>query len=91
MASTKNNEEKYSPTTADLDNKSFGSLVPYAEPIWYSRNVSPHYTTSHRRLRDAVRKYVDDELLPHAFDWETVGLVPNHVSRNFTQIRIKNL
>ena len=60
--------------------KSFGSVVPYAEPLWYSRNVSPHYTASHRKLRAAVRNYVDEELLPHAFDWETAGIVPDHVS-----------
>ncbi|KAA8570100.1 hypothetical protein EYC84_002433 [Monilinia fructicola] len=47
--------------------------TPYAEPVWYSRNVSPHYTTSHCKLRAAVRKYVDEEILPHAFDWESAG------------------
>ncbi|KAF7926639.1 uncharacterized protein EAE97_010148 [Botrytis byssoidea] len=55
----------------------FGCPTPYAEPLWYSRNVSPHYNSSHRRLRAAVRKYVDEEILPYAFDWESAGKVPD--------------
>ncbi|KAB8298892.1 hypothetical protein EYC80_001050 [Monilinia laxa] len=57
--------------------ESFGCPTPYAEPIWYSRDVSPHYTTSHRKLRATVRKYVDEEILPHAFEWESAGKVPD--------------
>lgn len=60
----------------------FGSSTPYAEPLWYSRNISPHYTDSHRKLRAAVRKYVDDEILPCAFDWETAGQIPDHARDN---------
>ncbi|QSZ32395.1 hypothetical protein DSL72_001969 [Monilinia vaccinii-corymbosi] len=56
---------------------SFGCPTPYAEPLWYSRNVSPHYTASHRKLRAAVRKYVDEEILPYAFEWESAGKVPD--------------
>ncbi|ATZ50947.1 hypothetical protein BCIN_06g04120 [Botrytis cinerea B05.10] len=63
------------PSTASEDsaNEPFGCPTPYAEPLWYSRNVSPHYTISHRKLRAAVRKYVDEEILPNAFDWESAG------------------
>lgn len=57
--------------------KQFGSIAPYAEPLWYSRNVSPHYNPSHRKLRAAVRKYVDEELIPYAFEWESAGIVPD--------------
>lgn len=55
----------------------FGSPSPYAEPLWYSRNVSPHYTDSHRKLRAAVRQYIDDEILPNTFKWESAGQVPD--------------
>jgi hypothetical protein len=55
----------------------FGSPTPYAEPLWYSRNVSPHYNDSHRKLRAAVRKYVDEEIIPYAFEWESAGRVPD--------------
>ncbi|RDL31528.1 putative acyl-CoA dehydrogenase [Venustampulla echinocandica] len=36
--------------------QAFGCPTPYAEPLWYSRNVSPHYTDSHRKLRAAAFK-----------------------------------
>ncbi len=57
----------------------FGCPSPYAEPLWYSRNTSPYYNDSHRRLRAAVRSYVDEEILPHAFEWEQAGQVPDQV------------
>ncbi|PQE19770.1 acyl- dehydrogenase protein [Rutstroemia sp. NJR-2017a WRK4] len=56
---------------------SFGSPIPYAEPLWYSRDVSLHYNNSHRQLRQSVRKYVDEEILPFAFEWESAGKVPD--------------
>lgn len=56
--------------------KPFGCATPYAEPIWYSRDKSPYYNDSHRKLRAAVRKYVDEELIPYAFEWEQAGQVP---------------
>jgi hypothetical protein len=55
----------------------FGSTAPYAEPLWYSRNVAPQYGDSHRRLRAEVRRYVDEEVAPFAFEWETKGKVPD--------------
>jgi hypothetical protein len=55
----------------------FGCPTPYAEPLWYSRNISPHYNDSHRKLRAAIRTYVDDEILPYAFEWESAGKVPD--------------
>lgn len=57
----------------------FGSSAPYAEPLWYSRNVSPHYGPSHRRLRAEVRRYLDEEVIPFAFEWESAGKVPDAV------------
>jgi hypothetical protein len=68
---------KYSPSPLGTDYPAFGCPTPYAEPLWYSRNVSPHYTESHRKLRAAIRTYVDEEILPYAFEWESAGKVPD--------------
>jgi Acyl-CoA dehydrogenase, N-terminal domain len=54
----------------------FGSAAPYAEPLWYSRNVTVHHKDSHRKLRATVRNYVDEDLRPYAFEWESAGRVP---------------
>jgi hypothetical protein len=70
---------KDSPSLSAKDYPAFGCSTPYAEPLWYSRNVSPHYTESHRKLRAAIRTYVDEEILPYAFEWESAGKVPDKV------------
>ncbi|PQE06258.1 acyl- dehydrogenase protein [Rutstroemia sp. NJR-2017a BBW] len=62
---------------SNSQSSSFGSPIPYAEPLWYSRDVSLHYNNSHRQLRQSVRKYVDEEILPFAFEWESAGKVPD--------------
>ena len=65
---------------ASTEFKPFGAATPFAEPLWYSRNLTPHYNESHRKLRAAIRAYVDDEILPYAFEWESAGEVPDWVS-----------
>lgn len=75
--STDMTSKDYPSLPSSNSRESFGCPIPYAEPLWYSRNVSPHYTASHRKLRAVVRKYVDEEILPYAFDWESAGKVPD--------------
>lgn len=58
----------------------FGSPIPYAEPPWYSRDSSPYYDDSHKKLREFVREYVENDLKPYAEDWEKQGFVPTEVS-----------
>lgn len=65
---------------------SFGCPTPYAEPLWYSRDKSPYYNDSHRKLRVAVRKYVDEELIPYAFEWEQAGVVPEKVRKRHAEL-----
>ncbi|KAI5264765.1 acyl-CoA dehydrogenase NM domain-like protein [Aureobasidium subglaciale] len=57
----------------------FGSTAPFAEPLWYSRNSSPYYNDSHRKLRKFVRDHVDERIAPHCHVWETKGQVPQDV------------
>jgi hypothetical protein len=64
-----------------MSSQTFGCTSPYAEPLWYSRNKSPYYNESHKKLRAAVRRYVDEELIPNAFEWEQAGKVPEEVGR----------
>ncbi|KFY69987.1 hypothetical protein V499_09558 [Pseudogymnoascus sp. VKM F-103] len=66
--------------------KPFGSPTPFAEPLWYSRNLTPHYNESHRKLRAAIRAYVDDELLPYAFEWESAGEVPDWALKRHAEL-----
>ncbi|KXJ87903.1 acyl-CoA dehydrogenase-like protein [Microdochium bolleyi] len=56
--------------------KPFGSTTPWAEPTWYTGRPSPYYTDSHRKLRDHLRRWVDDSFASGSEEWEAAGAVP---------------
>ena len=64
----------------------FGSSTPYAEPAWYSRDNSPYYKDSHRKLRAYVRNFVDTELIPIAAECEAQGVVPDNVCSSLIHV-----
>ena len=50
------------------------SQVPYAEPLWLSSTVkSPYFTESHRKLRRAMREFVETHIKPEAQEKEQDG------------------
>jgi len=55
---------------ASLRHVAFGSDVPFAEPAWYRGAFSPYYNKSHLKFRETVRRFVEEEVLPHVDDWE---------------------
>lgn len=57
--------------------------APFAEPLWYYRDSSPYYDESHKRLRQFVREYVENDLMPYAEEWEKDGHVPPEVHIRF--------
>ncbi|KAK4553225.1 hypothetical protein LTR86_009755 [Recurvomyces mirabilis] len=56
--------------------KPFGNLAPWAEPAWSHGIPSPYYNTTHRKLRDELRAYIDKNILPYSLDWEATGEAP---------------
>jgi alkylation response protein AidB-like acyl-CoA dehydrogenase len=56
--------------------KAFGDLAPWAEPAWYHGIPSPYYNESHKKLRNAIRSYIDQNILPNALEWEEAGEAP---------------
>ncbi|KAF2815998.1 acyl-CoA dehydrogenase NM domain-like protein [Mytilinidion resinicola] len=63
-------------TSEPVKKETFGNLAPWSEPAWYSSLASPYYNKSHKRLRDAIRSYYDDNVLPYSLDWEEKGDAP---------------
>ncbi|EXJ83935.1 hypothetical protein A1O3_04602 [Capronia epimyces CBS 606.96] len=63
----------------------FGNPSPWAEPAWYNVLSSPYYNDSHRKLRDFVRAYIDDNVLPNAQEWEEEGHVPLEETLRFAR------
>jgi alkylation response protein AidB-like acyl-CoA dehydrogenase len=55
--------------------------APFAEPLLSQLDLpsSPYYKPSHHALRATVRRYVSEELAPHAHEWEQAGVVPETV------------
>ena len=60
--------------------ESFGNLAPWSEPAWSHGIASPYYNESHRRIRDALRAYINEKILPCSLDWEEQGEVPRDVA-----------
>ncbi|GAA5836683.1 hypothetical protein JCM3766R1_006990 [Sporobolomyces carnicolor] len=53
----------------------YGSLTPFAEPAFYRDLPSPYYKESHYKLRDAIRAWVDENLMDVPYEWEEVTKV----------------
>ncbi|EAT77154.1 hypothetical protein HBI56_207030 [Parastagonospora nodorum] len=56
--------------------ETFGNLGPWAEPSWYSSLASPYYNESHKKLRNALRSYIDENIKPYMLEWEANGEAP---------------
>ncbi|KAF2403102.1 acyl-CoA dehydrogenase NM domain-like protein [Trichodelitschia bisporula] len=50
-------------------------LAPWAEPA-FEYIHSPYYSASHRKLRNELRTYVEEKILPYSLDWEAAGGAP---------------
>ncbi|KAF2035621.1 acyl-CoA dehydrogenase-like protein [Setomelanomma holmii] len=53
----------------------YGSSLPWAEPSWYTGRPSAYYKDSHKRLRDAVRTWCEDNIAQHTDAWNEAGRV----------------
>jgi len=53
--------------------------VPYGDPSWYQGWNSPYFTDSHRKFRDAMRAFVDKEIIPFAHEWDETKRMPSGV------------
>ncbi|KAG0030499.1 hypothetical protein BGZ82_007406 [Podila clonocystis] len=58
------------------DDRTFGEMIPFGDPSWYQDWDSPYYKDSHRRLRRAVRAFVDTEIMPFVHEWDEAKQVP---------------
>ncbi|KAK1529633.1 acyl-CoA dehydrogenase domain-containing protein [Colletotrichum paranaense] len=63
----------------------YGNPAPFAEPAWYNTLASPYYDESHRRVRDYVRKYIEEHIAPNIQEWEEKGHVPDEARIHFAK------
>lgn len=57
--------------------------LPFSEPAWLGGLESPYYNESHRNLQSYVRKYIDDNIMPHALEWEAKGDCPDDAKDSY--------
>ena len=57
------------------------SLPNHREPLSAKTDGSPYFTSEHAMLRDALRRFVNERVVPHADAWEEAGFVPRALLR----------
>jgi acyl-CoA dehydrogenase len=62
------------------------SLTDKGLPQAAERRPLPPFTDEHRQLRDAVRRFVETELKPHAEEWEDARWFPNDVFTRMAEL-----
>jgi acyl-CoA dehydrogenase len=55
-------------------------------PAAAERRQLPPFTDEHRQLREAIRRFVDTELRPHAEEWEDARWFPNSVFHRMAEL-----
>ncbi|KAI9294847.1 acyl-CoA dehydrogenase NM domain-like protein [Neoconidiobolus thromboides FSU 785] len=71
-----------------LSENAFGDMVPFGDPSWYQDWNSPYYNESHRKLRKAVREFVDREIMPNVHEWAEANSVPKEVLTRCSKLGI---
>ena len=49
---------------------------------------SPYFTEEHQMIRDQIRRFIQEEVLPHGEEWEAKGQVPRDVIRKLGDMGI---
>jgi acyl-CoA dehydrogenase len=63
----------------DLASKAGAGTAAVRRPI-------PPFTAEHEQFREAVRRFVETELLPHSPEWEAAGWFPNQVFERLAEL-----
>lgn len=57
--------------------------IPFSEPPWLAGLPSPYYKETHRKFQKQCRAFIEKNLIPNAFEWETAETVPDHLFETF--------
>lgn len=58
---------------------SYGDMIPYADPSWYQSYHTPYFNQSHAALRDEVRQWMEEEVMPNVTEWDEAKKVPDSI------------
>ncbi|KAK3674840.1 hypothetical protein LTR78_005184 [Recurvomyces mirabilis] len=57
----------------------YGDMIPYADPSWYQSYHTPYFDQSHAALRDEVRQWMEEEVMPNVTEWDEAKKVPDSI------------
>ncbi|KAF2199872.1 short-chain specific acyl-CoA dehydrogenase mitochondrial precursor [Delitschia confertaspora ATCC 74209] len=60
-------------------------VVPFSEPPYLAGLPSPYYKETHLKWQKACRKFVQENLLENALEWDTAETLPEHVFETFAK------
>jgi acyl-CoA dehydrogenase len=60
--------------------------LAHAAQVGAERRPPPPFTDEHGQLREAIRRFVETELLPHAEEWEDARWFPNSVFTRMAEL-----
>ena len=69
----------------------FGDSIPHAEPAWYQGFASPYYRASHIELRNKIRKFMEEEVIPFQEEWIEKGAYPKELHRRVYELGISGI
>lgn len=60
-------------------------VIPFSEPPYLAGLPSPYYKPKHLKFQKACRAFIEEHLMPQAFEWETAETVPDHLFPTFAK------
>ncbi|KAB8337255.1 hypothetical protein FH972_021557 [Carpinus fangiana] len=63
----------------------YGDMIPFADPSWYQTFPSPHFNQSHADLREEVRDWVEEKIMPYIDEWEEAKRIPEEIYKEVGQ------
>ncbi|EOA81690.1 hypothetical protein ACJQWK_10696 [Exserohilum turcicum] len=57
----------------------YGDLIPYADPSWYQTYHSPYFNETHAALREEVREWVEEKIMPYVTEWDEAKKIPDEI------------
>jgi alkylation response protein AidB-like acyl-CoA dehydrogenase len=61
----------------------FGEGNAFSDPCWYQAMNSPYYNDTHKALRQKIRDYTEEHVMPNCFDWDEEGAIPLETYQKF--------
>lgn len=56
-------------------------VPPFGDPNWLQGVPNLYYNDSHRKFQKAVRKWIDEEVIPNVHEWETTKRPPKDLHK----------